>query len=44
MVMSEALGSGVPLFSDRYDGPMRLERSETYANGATRLIYDTSIS
>jgi dihydrofolate reductase len=44
MVMPEALGSGVPLFSDRYDGPMRLERSETYANGATRLIYDTSIS
>jgi len=40
-LMPEALGSGIPLFSDAYDGPMRLVTSVAYANGAFRLVYDT---
>lgn len=40
-VMPEALGSGIPLFADAYDGPMRLVESVAYPNGAVRLVYDT---
>lgn len=40
-LMPEALGSGIPLFSDAYDGPMRLVTSVSYPNGAFRLVYDT---
>jgi len=40
-VMPEALGSGIPLFTDGYAGPMRLVQSVGYANGAIRLVYDT---
>jgi dihydrofolate reductase len=40
-VMPEAIGSGIPLFAEAYDGPMRLEESTGYANGAVRLIYRT---
>jgi len=40
-VMPEAIGSGIPLFAEPYDGPMRLEASTGYANGAVRLIYRT---
>jgi dihydrofolate reductase len=40
-LMPEALGSGIPLFSDAYDGPMQLVESVPYANGAVRLVYDT---
>ena len=40
-LMPEALGSGIPLFSDAYDGPMRLVKSVPYPNGAFRLVYDT---
>jgi dihydrofolate reductase len=40
-VIPEAIGSGIPLFSDSYDGPMRLEESIGYSNGAVRLIYRT---
>ena len=40
-LMPEALGGGVPLFADAYDGPMRLVDSVPYANGAIRLVYDT---
>jgi len=40
-VMPLALGSGIPLFADAYDGPMRLVGSVPYANGAIRLVYDT---
>ncbi len=40
-LMPEALGTGIPLFSDAYDGPMRLVTSVAYPNGAFRLVYDT---
>ena len=40
-LMPEALGGGIPLFSDAYDGPMRLVESVPYPNGAFRLVYDT---
>ena len=40
-VMPEAIGSGIPLFTNPYDGPMKLEASTGYANGAVRLIYRT---
>jgi hypothetical protein len=39
--MPEALGGGIPLFADAYDGPMRLVESVPYPNGAFRLVYDT---
>jgi hypothetical protein len=41
-VMPEALGIGLPLFSDAYNGPMRLMGTTVYPNGATRLVYNTS--
>ena len=41
-VIPEALGSGLPLFSDAYSGPMRLMESTVYPNGATRLVYNTT--
>ena len=40
-VVPMALGSGIPLFADPYDGPMRLIECVPYANGAVRLVYDT---
>jgi dihydrofolate reductase len=40
-VMPLAIGNGIPLFADAYDGPMRLVDSVAYANGAVRLVYDT---
>ena len=39
-LMPEALGGGIPLFADAYDGPMRLVESVPYPNGAFRLVYD----
>lgn len=38
-VMPEAIGSGIPLFAESYDGPMTLNESTGYDNGAVRLIY-----
>ena len=38
-VLPEALGSGIPQFTDGYEGPMTLVDSQTYPNGAIRLIY-----
>jgi dihydrofolate reductase len=38
-LMPEALGSGIPLFTDAYAGPMKLLESVGYANGAVRLVY-----
>lgn len=38
-VMPEALGTGVPLFTDSYGGPMGLVQSVGYPNGAIRLVY-----
>lgn len=40
-VIPVALGGGIPLFTDAYDGPMRLIECVPYANGAVRLVYDT---
>lgn len=42
MVLPEALGEGIPLFPEAYSGPMRLIEHTSYANGAIRLIYDTT--
>ena len=41
-VMPEALGSGIPLFTRPYAEPMRLVESIPYANGAIRLVYETT--
>jgi len=39
MVMPEALGGGIPLFTKPQILPMEPSESVSYANGATRLIY-----
>jgi dihydrofolate reductase len=44
MVMPEALGSGIPLFTKPYSGPMRPTQHTSYASGAIRLVYDTTAS
>jgi dihydrofolate reductase len=41
-VIPEALGRGIPLFQRPYSGPLRLTGHTSYANGAIRLIYDTT--
>ena len=41
VVMPIALGSGLPLFTERYDGPMRLVEATPYSGGPVRLVYDT---
>lgn len=41
-IMPEALGSGIPLLTAPYGGPMRIIESVPYDNGAIRLVYDTS--
>jgi dihydrofolate reductase len=38
-VMPEALGSGIPLFTEPYEGPMNLVDTTAYSNGAVRLVY-----
>lgn len=38
-VMPVALGSGVPLFPDRYDGVLELDDSRTFSNGVVQLVY-----
>jgi dihydrofolate reductase len=40
-LMPEVLGTGIPLFGEAYDGPMRLIDSVAFANGAIRLVYQT---
>jgi hypothetical protein len=40
--MPEAIGAGVPLFTAPYDGTLDLLATETYSNGAVRLVYRTS--
>ena len=42
MVMPEVLGSGIPLFAEPYDGPMRLVTTEHYEGDAVRVVYETS--
>jgi dihydrofolate reductase len=43
-VIPEALGAGIPLFTDAYPGPLRLLQTTPYANGCIRLVYDSSPS
>jgi hypothetical protein len=37
----EAIGEGVPLFTEPFSGPMRPLAAVPFANGAVRLVYDT---
>lgn len=39
MVVPVALGTGIPLFTAPYDGPLRLIEATPYGDGA-RLVYD----
>ena len=39
VVVPEALGSGIPLFTEAYTGPMSLIESTSFSNGAIRLVY-----
>jgi dihydrofolate reductase len=41
-VMPEALGNGLPLFTDAYGGPMRLLETTVFSNAAFRLVYNTT--
>ena len=41
-VMPEALGAGVPLFTDAFEGPLRPLEAITYTSGAVRLVFDSS--
>jgi dihydrofolate reductase len=43
-VVPEAIGSGIPLFSDAFSGPMRVLETMPFDNGALRIVYDTSRS
>lgn len=38
-VVPEVLGTGIPLFTDAFTGPMQLADSVYYPNGAIRLVY-----
>ncbi len=40
VVMPEALGAGVPLFTEAFAGRMRPETAVPYENGAVRLVYN----
>jgi dihydrofolate reductase len=44
MVMPEVLGTGIPLFTEPYSGPMRPTEHTSYASGAVRLVYDTTLN
>jgi dihydrofolate reductase len=39
-IVPEAIGSGIPLFAEAVPGPFRLVDVTSYANGASRLVYD----
>jgi len=41
-VVPEAIGEGIPLFTQPFSGPMRPLEAVAYDNGAIRLVYDTS--
>jgi dihydrofolate reductase len=41
-VVPEVLGTGIPLFTDAFAGPMQLSESVPYPNGAVRLVYKIS--
>ena len=41
-IMPEAIGSGIPLFSQPYARPLQVIKSVPYDNGALRVVYDTA--
>lgn len=41
-VVPEAIGEGIPLFTESFSGPMRPLAAIPFDNGAIRLAYDTS--
>ena len=41
-IMPEAIGDGIPLFSEPYAGPLQVIASVPYDNGALRVVYDTT--
>lgn len=41
-IMPEAIGDGIPLFTEPYNGALRLIESVPYSNGAIRVVYDTA--
>ncbi len=40
MIVPEAIGSGIPLFTEPFSGSMQLIETFPFANGAVRLVYD----
>jgi len=44
VIVPEAIGSGIPLFTEPFSGSMRLIESVPFANGAIRLVYDVGDS
>jgi len=40
-VMPVVLGSGVPLFTQAYEGPLDLVENVAFSNGVTKLLYST---
>lgn len=41
-IIPEAIGSGIPLFAEPYARPLQVIESVPYANGALRVVYDTT--
>lgn len=41
MVIPEAIGNGIPLFTQSYQAPGRLVDATAFRDGAVRLVYDT---
>ncbi|RLE20673.1 MAG: hypothetical protein DRJ50_10350 [Actinobacteria bacterium] len=41
-IIPEAIGSGIPLFTEPYARPLQVIESVPYANGAYRVVYDTT--
>lgn len=39
-IMPEAIGDGIPLFAEPYDGPMKAVQTVAYDNGAVRMVYE----
>ena len=42
-VMPDALGSGIPLFPDAFEGTLTLSESRPFDNGVVKLVYDVSV-
>lgn len=41
-IVPEAIGAGIPLFSEPFSGPMQPLATIPFDNGAVRLVYDTN--